>query len=194
MKKSIFISALIAIAFNGFAQTSVKKRNLKPVTIPVAKPASVVVRQKDESYSVLDKNFLDPGVGLGTYYKGLPFGLSFEHGITDDISAGAFINYSAYNYADFDYKLNIVYVGIRGSYHFGKLFNVSDARFDPYGGISLGYYDVSFNGSDFGSPYSSTVFFGVHAGARYMFSDNVGGFAEVGYGVSALQVGASFKF
>jgi hypothetical protein len=27
-----------------------------------------------------------------------------------------------------------------------------------------------------------------------MYSDNIGGFAEVGYGVAALQVGVSFKF
>ena len=193
MKQSTFIIALTMLSLQAFAQTKKQVKKFTP-SHPVAKPASVVVKQKDESFSVLDNNFLDPGVGLGTYYKGLPFGVSFEHGFTLSISAGAFLEYSSYNYADFGYKLNITYFGVRGSYHFAELFHVTNPKFDPYGGVSLGYYNVGFNGEDFGSPYSSTVFLGIHAGARYMFNEHVGGFAEVGYGVSALQVGASFKF
>jgi hypothetical protein len=192
MKKTTTL--LLALSLLGsfvFAQT---KPPVKKTTHPVAKPAPVVVKQKEDAYSVMGKNFLDPGVGLGTYYKGLPFGASFEHGFTDKISAGVFVNYSSYSYADIGYKLNIVYFGVRGSYHFAELLNVTNPKIDPYGGVSLGYYNTSFNGTNFASPYSSTVFLGVHAGVRYMLSDHVGVFGEVGYGVSALQVGASFKF
>ena len=188
MKEAILSFAFAALMINAFAQT--KKTTSGN---PIAKPASSG-KQKDKSFSVLNKNFLDPGIGLGTYYKGLPFGVSFEHGFTDNISAGAFVNYSSYNYADFGFKLNITYFGVRGSYHFANLLNVTNPKFDPYGGVSLGYYNVSFNGDTFGSPYSSAVFPGVYAGARYMLSDHIGGFAEVGYGVSALRIGASFKF
>jgi len=189
MKKTSLLLALILLISTAFAQTNqpVKKH-------PVAKPAPVTAKPKDDSFSVMDKNFLDPGIGVGTYYKGLPFGVSFEHGFSDYISAGAFVNYSSYSYPDIGYKLNIVYFGVRGSYHFGELLNVTNPKFDPYGGVSLGYYNVSFNGENFGSPYSSTVFFGVHAGVRYLLNDNVGVFAEAGYGVSALQVGVSLKF
>lgn len=42
--------------------------------------------------------------------------------------------------------------------------------------------------------FDNSIFFGVHAGARYLFSDHVGAFAEVGYGVAALKLGATFKF
>jgi hypothetical protein len=193
IRKTILLLALTTLASITFAQT---KRPVKKAVHPhpAPKPTPVITKHQDGSFSVKDKNFLDPGVGLGTYYKGLPFGVSFEHGFTDQISAGVFANYSSYNYSGFDYKLSIIYFGVRGSYHFAELFNVTNPRFDPYGGVSLGYYNVSFNGNEFGSPYSSSVLFGVHAGVRYMFSDKVGGFAEAGYGVSALQIGASFKF
>jgi hypothetical protein len=190
-KATTLLLALIMLGSFVFAQT---KPPVKKPIHPVAVSSRVIVKPKEDSYSVMGKNFLDPGVGLGTYYKGLPFGVSFEHGFTDKISAGVFVNYSSYSYADIGYKLNIVYFGVRGSYHFAELFNVTNPKFDPYGGVSLGYYNASFNGTDIESPYSSTVFFGVHAGVRYLLSDNVGVFGEVGYGVSALQVGVSFKF
>src|ERR1700735_2335646 len=138
MKKLTFFLAFVSFTLIVNAQTY--KPAKKYPAKPVARPAPVVVHQKDESFSVLDKNFLDPGVGLGTYYKGLPFGISFEHGFTDDISAGAFVNYSSYNYADFGYKLNIVYAGVRGSYHFAKLFNVTNPKFDPYGGVGISIF------------------------------------------------------
>jgi hypothetical protein len=190
VKKAILFCALTTIMFNAVAQT--KKTEKQNSAISATK--TVAVQQRNESFSVLGRNFLDLGVGLGTYYKGLPFGGSFEHGFTDHISAGVFADYSSYNYTGSGFKLNILYTGVRGSYHFAELLNVTNPNFDPYGGVSLGYYHVSFNGVDVGAPYSSSVFFGVHAGVRYLFSDHVGGFAELGYGVSALKVGVSFKF
>ena len=193
MKHITLIFTLAVLAFHASAQTKKPAAKITANHPPVVKPVVAAIKQNTNSFSVLNQNFLDPGVGLGTYYKGLPFGVSFEHGFTDNISAGVFANYSTYSYPDVGYKLNILYFGVRGSYHFASLFNVNNPKFDPYGGVSLGYYNVSFNGENFGSPYSSSVLFGVHAGVRYMFSDNIGGFAEAGYGVSALQVGVSFK-
>ncbi|WP_183577343.1 outer membrane beta-barrel protein [Mucilaginibacter sp. X5P1] len=200
MKKVLLLMLIAISAICVNAQTK-KKTTKTSVTATSGKPKPVprpvIVAPKTDEYSVMDKNFLDPGVGLGTYYKGLPFGVSFEHGFTDDISAGAFVNYSSYNDNGlYNYSLHLVYVGVRGSYHFAKLLNVSNPKFDPYAGVSLGYYSASYNyaGNPLPGAYGSTVFLGVHAGARYMFSNSVGGFAEVGYGVSALQVGLSFKF
>lgn len=190
VKKAILFCAFATLMLSAVAQ--IKKTIKQNSTMPATGP--VVVQQRSESFSVLNKNFLDLGVGLGTYYKGLPFGLSFEHGFTDKISAGVFADYSSYNYAGSGFKLSILYAGVRGSYHFAELLNVTNPKFDPYGGVSLGYYHVSFNGEDVGAPYSSSMFFGIHAGARYMFSDHIGGFAELGYGVAALKVGASFKW
>jgi len=146
---------------------------------------------KTDAYSVLGKNYLDLGIGVGSYFNGTPFGVSFEHGFTDNISAGVFVNYSTYNDVE-DFKTNIVYAGVRGSYHFAKLLGVNTPKFDPYGGVSLGYTSVSFNG--IAGTYSSGLFVGVHAGARYLFTPGVSAFAEVGYGVAALNLGVSLKF
>jgi len=190
----LILTCLCAVAVN--AQVKKKITSASKTTVTV-KPIPKIQLPKADEFSVLNKNFLDPGVGLGTYYKGLPFGASFEHGFTDVISAGIFVNYSSYNDNGlYDYSLHLWYVGVRGSYHLGKILNVSNPKFDPYAGVSLGYYSASYNyaGNPFPGAYGSMVFVGAHVGARYMFSDNIGGFAEAGYGVSALQVGVSFKF
>jgi len=186
--KKLFLLLLIFLSA-ATLNAQVKK---KPV-----KPAPKNHLPKTDGFSVMNKNFLDPGIGLGTYYKGLPFGVSYEHGFTDEISAGPFLNYSSYSDNGlYNYSLHLLYVGVRGSYHLAKLLNVSNPKFDPYAGVSLGYYSASYDyaGDPLPGAYGSTVFLGVHAGARYMFSDHIGGFAEVGYGVAALQVGVSFKF
>jgi hypothetical protein len=196
MKKLSFL-LLILLSVNVLNAQVKKKTTIGTKAIKPSKPVPRSQLPKPSVFSVMDKNFLDPGIGLGTYYKGLPFGVSFEHGFTDRISAGAFLNYSSYSDNSlYNYNLHLLYAGLRGSYHLAELLNVSNPAFDPYAGISLGYYSASYSyaGDPLPGAYGSTVFLGVHAGARYMFSDNIGGFAEVGYGVAAVQIGASFKF
>jgi hypothetical protein len=173
----------------------------QPATaVAVAKPEPKYTAPKTSYFQVQGVNLLNVGVGLGTYYVGLPFGASFEHGFSKDISGGIFIDYSSHNYGSYyggNSKLNIFYGGVRASYHFGELFKIENNKFDPYGGASLGYHHISwsYDGSDsVNTPYDNSIFFGVHAGARYLFSDHVGGFAEVGYGVAAVKLGATFKF
>jgi hypothetical protein len=158
------------------------------------------------------KNYLNAGIGVGTFYRGLPFGLSYERGVTDDISVGGFFDYSAAKYSygslggffgnSLDGRLTILFVGARASYHFNKLLNMDNNKVDLYGGAALGFRSVSWkyddedlnNNSLFSDPYSSGILFGIHAGARYMFSENIGGFAELGYGVSVLKLGLAVKF
>ncbi|MBC8112243.1 MAG: outer membrane beta-barrel protein, partial [Verrucomicrobia bacterium] len=136
------------------------------------------------------------------FYKGLPFGLSYERGITDQISIGGFLDYSStkYGYTGFDGKLTILFVGARASYHFNEILDVKNDKVDLYGGVALGFRSVSWKYNDpiyddlYSDPYSNGVLFGVHAGARYMFANNIGGFAELGYGVSILKLGLAVKF
>lgn len=154
--------------------------------------------------SVKGNNYVNAGVGLGTYgfsgTGGLPITASFEHGFTDKISAGIFFGSIQRKYTN-DYKYKYTIVGVRGSYHFNELLNVSGDKLDVYGGVSLSRrgYTLKYEWND--GDHTQTeklkandVVFGIHAAARYMFSQNVGGFAEVGYGISPLQVGVSFKF
>jgi hypothetical protein len=197
MKKLITCLTIISLAVSVKAQThkpvkkTVTHTTTKVVAKPTPPPPPPVVIKKDE-YSVLGQNFLNLGIGIGTYFNGTPFGASFEHGFTDAISAGVFADYSTYN-DGFGFKTNIFYGGLRGSYHFAKLLNVGNPKFDPYAGLSIGYANVSYNG-DIDAAYSSGLLVGVHAGARYFFTPNIGAFAEVGYGVAALNLGVSFKF
>ena len=162
--------------------------------------ASTSARAQDGSRS----KYLNAGVGLGVYTAGgIPIGASFEIQVKDNISVGAFFDYARYGYRYGSYKwhYNFLYFGARGSYHLGELLkdlDMSTSKWDPYAGLSLGIRTASYRdntGSEtFTSPYSSGAFLGVHVGSRYMFNEKMGGFAEVGYGVSALRLGITARF
>ena len=144
-------------------------------------------------------NLLNIGVGLGSYsLGGLPIGASFEHGITEDISIGGFFDYASWKngYLSYNYSWRAMYFGARGSYHFNELLKIDNDKADLYAGVGLGYYVVS-SSDNFASGYSAygnRVFYHVHLGGRYYFANNIAGFGELGYGVSALKVGLTFKF
>lgn len=150
-------------------------------------------------------NLLNAGIGLGTYglsgTGGLPLVASFEHGITSNIGVGVEASFIQKNFGA-GWKYTYLVFGARGSYHFNEALNVSNPNLDVYGGAGLLYRHFSFNGKDYysGEPsydYSSSggdLTIDLHAGARYLFSERVGGFAEVGYGISPLKLGVSFKF
>lgn len=110
------------------------------------------------------------------------------------------MDYLRYGYQSGGYKWNytFIYAGARASYHFAEILNVDNKKFDPYGGATLGFryagYHDTYGYNDYVSPYNSGVYLGIHAGARYFFSEKIGGFAEVGYGVSALKIGLTAKF
>lgn len=163
--------------------------------------ATLVAPAFAQSYQKSD-NMLNAGIGLAAYTAGgLPIGVSFEKGITDQISVGGFVDFARYGYNAGGYKWNytFIYAGARASYHLGELLNVGNAKFDPYAGASLGfrsasYHDNSGYTADYVSPYNSGLFLGIHVGGRYLFSEKFGAFGEVGYGVSALKLGLTAKF
>jgi hypothetical protein len=55
-------------------------------------------------------------------------------------------------------------------------------------------YDNTLYNDLYSDPHNSGVLFGIHAGSRYMFPDNIGGYAELGYGISILKLGLAVKF
>ncbi len=149
--------------------------------------------------------FLNAGIGLATYTAGgVPIGTSLEVGINNNISVGGFLDYARHNYKSGGYKLNynFFYFGARGSYHLAGLVRDNSTglgKFDPYAGLSVGvrtawYSDNQNEETVNNDPYAGGLFVGMHIGSRYMFTPKVGGFAEVGYGVSALRLGAAVKF
>jgi hypothetical protein len=165
-----------------------------PVGTAPAKPAKTLAGTRYK--------YLNAGIGLAAYYGGgLPIGMSFEVTTKNrNISVGGSVDYFRYGYNSGGYKWNytFVYAGARASYHLGELLDVQTDKFDPYVGATLGLryagYKDTYGYDNYASPYNSGLFLGIHLGSRYMFSEKVGGFAEVGYGVSALRLGVAAKF
>jgi hypothetical protein len=150
-------------------------------------------------------NLLNIGLGLNSYYTGgTPFCLGYENGVSKYVSVGGELDYLSYHYGVYgnDYRFSALYLSARVSYHFNELLNINDKKWDIYGGGSLGFRSYSDNYSSNGGPYynrggyySSGLFLGIHAGARYYFSQKVGGFMELGaLGSSNFRLGVTFRF
>jgi hypothetical protein len=155
-----------------------------------------------QAQDVKGQNFLNAGIGLGTFgfagTGGLPFTASFEHGVTDKISAGATFAYVKTKFLG-NYKYTNYLFGARGSYHFNELLKVNEEKLDVYGGASLFYrgYKLKWKGVEGEGAYKSSdggIDIALHAGARYQLTSKLSGYAELGYGISPLQLGLSVKF
>ena len=151
-------------------------------------------------------NLLNAGIGLGSYglsgTGGLPITASFEHGFSKNISAGVGLGFIQKKYA-FDWKYTYLLLGARGSYHLNEALKITNDKLDVYAGAGLLYRRYSFKYTDEISEIEDEVEyktsggevdFELHAGGRYMFNKGVGAFAELGYGISPLQLGVTLKF
>lgn len=165
--------------------------------------AAVVFMSADaHAQDVKGRTFVNAGIGIGTYglngSGGVPFIASVEHGFTDQISAGVVGGFVKTKVRD-DFHYSYYLVGAKGSYHFNELLKLNNEQLDVYGGLSLFYigFKSTYKGFDGTTEYKATgggLDFGIHAGARYMLNGKAGFFAELGYGISPLQLGVSFKF
>lgn len=189
----------VAICVAAQAQSK-SKRKISPNTNRVLKTTA-------KAYSKGD-NLLNIGVGIGSpffgsgYSSSLPVnpGISYEKGITNEISIGGQAAYASSKYnvdlpgANYSFKENAFYIGARGSYHFNELLEL-DPEFDVYGGASLGYVVASVSDNQgFNGTTGSGIGFGLFAGGKYYFSNNTGLFAELGYqSLAVLNVGVTFK-
>jgi hypothetical protein len=137
---------------------------------------------------------INGGIGLGYTYSvaaglGLPIGGGLEYGVVDletgSIGVGGTVGYVG---GDF---FNILYIGAKGSYHFNELLEVENDEWDFYGGISILYRNFNISGSRYN--FGSGIVPGFHAGTRYYFADNIGGYAELGNSFAWLNLGVVFK-
>jgi hypothetical protein len=166
-------------------------------------------------------NVLGVGVGvLGGYSIGFSgsgvsqspaFLAFFDHGMGDlgpgQWGLGGYVGYKTIsykenylNYYNYDYRYTFLVVGARGTWHYNEWHG--NDKLDTYGGIMLAYRSISWkdetNYGQYGNlnnyTYSgSGVGFSGFLGARYKFTDKVGGFAELGYGITTLQLGVAFE-
>jgi len=157
------------------------------------------------------------GVGLGSYLGGTgykstlpPIIISGEYGLTDAlikktgkgyVGVGGYLAYSANKYEigtydndKYGWKYSYIIVGARGAFHYQFI-----PKLDTYAGVMLGYNIASssyYGYSGYTGTASSAGGFAYSgfAGARYYFSDKLAVFAEVGYGIAALELGIALKF
>lgn len=153
------------------------------------------------------------GIGLGTTlygsgYRSLipPINVSYEKGITDNIGVGAYLGYASarYNYdglnnLDYHWRYTNIIIGGRGAYHY-DLFK--EPRLDTYAGLMIGFNvskasfhsdNSALNEDDFTAPSTGGITWSGFLGARYQFKETLGAYAELGYGVSWLNLGLRLK-
>jgi hypothetical protein len=162
-----------------------------------------------------DQRFINAGIGLGSayYYSGStttipPVHASYEVGVTDKIGVGGLIGYTASGINEnflgngaYSWQFSYLVLGARGAYHF-----LNNDKADVYAGLMLGYnvarakFQTSdpdirelYNEGTIRNVSAGGFTFGAYVGGRYMFSEKVGGFAELGYNISWLSLGATFK-
>jgi hypothetical protein len=195
---SVPVHKTVTTPTNNVSQTQqpVKSRRRKGPTISYARSSGF--HQGDK--------LLNLGVGLSSYYYGTPIGLSFESGVSDDISVGAQFDYNSGNYdgyysSSYRWGYSAYYLGIRGSYHLNNVLQLNEEKVDLYAGLGLGYqrfrWDDDAYGYGYGYSYNyrSGLFFNYFVGGKYYFTPKVGAFVELGYtGLSSSRVGISFKF
>ncbi|MDR1973025.1 MAG: hypothetical protein LBQ46_14020 [Treponema sp.] len=119
---------------------------------------------------------------------GLPFSFGGMFGFTQ----------SRWTYWGNDYlSYNVFVFGGRANYHI----NFGVNKLDTYAGLTLGWemgtWGSNNNTDDSWLRYYgnySAFHFGFQAGARYFFTNNIGAFAELGYGLSYVKAGLALKF
>ena len=145
---------------------------------------------------------INAGIGLlKTYYSSTstvmpPISVSGEYGVSDKISVGGFIGFSTAKEewlgGQIDYSFLII--GARGSYHL----TIWD-KMDTYAGLMLGYnkvsadYDNTVDGIFDFDVAASGVALSAYIGGRYPIKENLSVYGEIGYGISVLNLGVSFK-
>jgi hypothetical protein len=183
------------------------------LTVLVTLVATTVLQAQD--VFLKGDKVINLGVGFGSYIGGSgykttvpPLSLFAELGVKDgllngksSIGVGGYLAYTANKWENllpvvgaygFDYTHFII--GARGLFHYQFV-----DKLDTYAGLMLGYNVASskyFGGnlaipvhavSVGGFTYSSFI------GARYYFTPKWAAFAEVGYGIAALELGLSLK-
>lgn len=170
------------------------------------------VAAQDNMFLVGDK-VVNLGIGLGSslysgsFYKSSvpPVSISFEKGIMDGvlekgvIGVGGYLGYSSYKseysfFGDaYGWKYTNIILGARGSFHYPLV-----DKLDTYGGVIVGFNIATSKGyGDFGTyadPYSGGgLVFSPYVGGRYYFTEKIAAMAELGYGISYLNLGIAIK-
>jgi len=157
-----------------------------------------------------ESKFINVGLGIGSnlysgrYYTGQvpPITASFEYIIKNELfdenssfGVGGYLGYTSYKYfnSGWGWKYSSIVIGPRGTIHYQFI-----DKFDTYTGLLLGYNILSSRftgtGTNYGNASTGGLAFSWFVGGRYFFSDNLAAMAELGYGVTYLNIGVCFTF
>lgn len=157
----------------------IKKRFL----VALALVGSVSLANAQETFHQ-ESTVLNVGVGLGGFYPNTtipPLSASLDYGVVDNlindnngsISIGGYVGYVTAH----------TILGARSAFHYQFA-----PKLDTYAGLMLGWNIFAGTGTASGGFTYST-----YIGARYFITENIGAFAEAGYGVSYLNLGVTIK-
>jgi hypothetical protein len=141
-------------------------------------------------------SFINAGIGVGGYGyfngSGVALSASYEAGVYKNITVGGIAGFRTYGSG-----VNSFDIGARGSYHFNELINLTDNKLDLYAGLGVSFYRLSYGDTYLRSigvnDTYTTAYVPIHIGARYLFANNLGGFAEISSSLATLRLGVTFK-
>lgn len=158
---------------------------------------------------------INPGLSLGVigygygYYGSvgvaLPVVVSVSYGVTENISAGAYLGYMGRSYgpAGFRDRLTVISFGAQGAFHASTFLNenldlgIDADKWDLYAKVILGVETRFWTNEAGGTSYYSNGFglrLGPTLGARYFFQPNLGLYVEGGRGTyGVLTLGLSLR-
>lgn len=200
MKKKIIVAALIAMSALGI-------QNVKAQAFEQGKSYVSVGYGFGNLTRALVKAVADNSQGTLKMTAFGPAYVKYEYGVSDKIGLGVNVAYIGVKATEtYDDGLGTMYTDKvsfnslsvlgRVNFHFATGDHV-----DPYFGIGAGYktggwafsstnpgYDIPTNLKGGGLGFETTL------GIRFLFTDNIGAFAEIGIAKSVLQVGLVGKF
>ncbi|MCF8331591.1 MAG: porin family protein [Bacteroidales bacterium] len=182
------------------------EENMKKITILLALSLMFAFSASAQNYEEGDMNLnLNIGLGSGQLPENIklpPTSIQFEYGIAENFGLGLMVGYANTDYeirlsnGDVgNFKTGHFLLGGISQYHF-----YSSERSTVFAKAMLGYdiTSVTFNSDDgmqaddFDNKNPALIY-GIHIGGNYYFSDNAGIFAEIGYGLSILNIGLTLK-
>ncbi|NPA43159.1 MAG: hypothetical protein GXO27_03915 [Chlorobi bacterium] len=145
------------------------------------------------SYEYMVRDNISVGLEVGYYAIAYNYGISID--ITDD---GGGTGGTSSVSTSLDYS--IFYGYLMGNYYF-----LNDYKYNVYAGAKMGYGIVNAESNmeisdgegggitlQYKAPIPSTIF-GVQIGGRYMFTEKLGAFLELGYGTTLIKGGLTLK-
>jgi hypothetical protein len=142
------------------------------------------------------------GFGNNTWGNGFmpTFNLAGDYAIKDVINDGGSISLGAFFGIGGNKSENNFRLGVRGALHYTFV-----DKLDTYGGIAMGLKHSKGKGNDSSNGYGSLMdedskethfsFIPIFAGARYMFTDQLGAYSEIAISKFAyFQIGLSVMF